>query len=130
MRPIGKIRNPWVVILLSIITLGIYAIYWHYAMFKETNEFDNEGVNGIVGLLLSIVCAIVVVFLLPWQVGESRKRVGLPEGVNAIYGLWILLPFVGWIVWVVLIQNATNQLWESQGAVAACGRHHHRSEHA
>jgi hypothetical protein len=119
MRPIGKIRNPWIVILLSIVTLGIYALYWHYAMFKETNEFDNEGVNGIVGLLLSIVCAIVVVFLLPWQVGESRKRAGLPEGVNAIYGLWILLPFVGWIIWVVLVQNATNRLWESQGAVTA-----------
>lgn len=118
MRPIGKVRSPIAVILLSIITLGIYAIYWHYAMFNETNKFDDEGVNGIIGLLLSIVCAIVVVFLLPWQIGESRKRAGLPERVNAIYGLWILLPFVGWIIWVVLVQNATNELWESQGAAA------------
>ena len=37
MRPIGKVRSPLVVILLSIITFGIYAIYWHYEMFKETN---------------------------------------------------------------------------------------------
>jgi len=26
--PTGKIRNPWAVIGLSIITLGIYALYW------------------------------------------------------------------------------------------------------
>ena len=119
MRPIGKVRSPLVVILLSIITFGIYAIYWHYEMFKETNEFDNEGVTGLVGLLLSIFCTIVVIFMIPWQIGETRKRAGLPEGINAIYGLWVLLPFVGWIVWVVLVQNAANELWESQGAVAA-----------
>jgi hypothetical protein len=59
MRPIGKVRSPLVVILLSIITFGIYAIYWHYEMFKETNEFDDEGVTGIVGLLLTIICGIV-----------------------------------------------------------------------
>ena len=57
--------------------------------------------------------------MIPWQIGETRKRAGLPEGINAIYGLWVLLPFVGWIVWVVLVQNAANELWESQGAVAA-----------
>ena len=119
MRPIGKVRSPLVVILLSIITLGIYALYWHYAMFKETNEYDNEGVSGIVGLLISFVCGIVAAFLLSWQVGETRKRAGLAERVNAIYGLLILIPFVGWIVWVVLVQNAANELWESQGAVAA-----------
>jgi sorbitol-specific phosphotransferase system component IIC len=87
-------------------------------MFKETNEYDNEGVTGIVGLLITIVCGIVAIFLLPWQVGETRKRAGLTEGVNAIYGLLILIPFVGWFVWVVLVQNAANELWESRGPVA------------
>lgn len=119
MRPIGKVRSPLVVILLTIITLGIYGLYWHYEMFKETNEFDNEGITGVVGLLLTIVCGIVTIFLLPWQVGETRKRAGLTEGVNAIYGLWILLPIVGGIIWIVLVQKAANELWESQGAVAA-----------
>jgi hypothetical protein len=105
--------------LLSIITLGIYGLYWHYAMFKETNEYDKEGVNGIVGLLITIVCFIVPFFLLPWQLGETRKRAGLTEGVNAIYGLWVLIPIVGGIIWIVLVQKAANELWESQGAVAA-----------
>jgi sorbitol-specific phosphotransferase system component IIC len=88
-------------------------------MFKETNEFDKEGVSGIVGLLITIVCGIVAIFLIPWQVGEARKRVGMPERVNAIHGLWILLPIVGVFIWIVQVQNAANELWEAQGAVAA-----------
>jgi sorbitol-specific phosphotransferase system component IIC len=119
MRPVGKIRNPIVVILLTIVTLGIYGIYWHYEMFKETNEFDNEGVSGIVGLLITIVCGIVAIFLIPWQVGETRKRAGMPERVNAIHGLWILLPILGVFIWIVQVQNAANELWEAQGAVSA-----------
>jgi hypothetical protein len=53
------------------------------------------------------------------QVGETRKRAGLTEGVNAIYGLLVLIPIVGGIIWIVLVQKAANELWESQGAVAA-----------
>lgn len=119
MKPIGKVRSPLFVILISLITFGIYALYWHYKMFQETHEYDNEGINGIVGLLLTIICSIVAFFVLPWQIGETRKRAGLTEGINAIYGLLVLIPFVGWIVWVFLVQNAANELWESQGAVAA-----------
>jgi hypothetical protein len=32
---VGKVRSPWLVIIFSIITLGIYALYWQYASFKE-----------------------------------------------------------------------------------------------
>jgi len=118
MRPIGKIRNPLIVVLLSIVTLGIYGIYWHYEMFKETNEFDNEGLTGIVGLLISLFCSIVAIFLIPWQVGASRVRAGLEPRVSAINGLWLLLPLIGWIIWVYQVQGAANDLWEANGAVA------------
>ena len=40
---LGKIRNPWGVIGLSIITLGIYFIYWQYASFKELKDSSQEG---------------------------------------------------------------------------------------
>ena len=118
MRPTGKIRNPVVVILLTIVTFGIYGLYWHYAMFKETNEFNNEGISGVFGLIITIICAIVSYFLLPAQVGNTRKSAGLPEGVSALNGLWILLPIVGIFIWIVQTQNAANGLWESQGVTA------------
>ena len=36
---VGKIRSPVVVILLSLVTLGIYALYWQYASFKEMKAY-------------------------------------------------------------------------------------------
>jgi hypothetical protein len=51
-------------------------------------------------------------------VGNTRKGAGLPEGVSALNGLWILLPIVGIFVWIVQTQNAANSLWESQGVTA------------
>lgn len=119
MRPVGKLRSPLTVVLLSLVTLGIYAIYWNYEMFKETNEFDGEGMTGIVGLLISLFCSVVAIFLIPWQVGECRKRAGMTERVSAINGLWVILPLIGWIVWVYQVQGASNELWEANGAVAA-----------
>ena len=118
MRPTGKIRNPVAVILFSIITLGIYSLYWHYKMFQETRDFADDGISGILGLLIVIFCAIVGFFLLPMQIGNTRKGAGLPERVSAINGLWVLLPLIGGIIWIVQTQNAANELWESQGAIA------------
>jgi hypothetical protein len=119
MRPIGKVRSPLTVILLTLVTLGIYGIYWQYEMYKETNEFDGEGMTGIVGLLISLFCSIVSVFLIPWQVGESRTRAGLEPRISAINGLWVILPLVGFFIWIYQVQGAANDLWEANGATAA-----------
>ena len=52
---LGKIRNPWAVIGLSIITLGIYALYWQYATFKELKDYSGNGIGGGLGLLFAIL---------------------------------------------------------------------------
>ena len=38
---IAKVRNPWGVLGLSLITLGIYTIFWYYN--------DQQGVQGVRG---------------------------------------------------------------------------------
>jgi hypothetical protein len=52
--PVGKVRSPVAVILLSIITIGIYALYWYYKTFQELKDHTGEGVGGVVGLILAI----------------------------------------------------------------------------
>ena len=39
--------------------------------------------------------------------------------VRGIYGLWILLPLIGPIIWFVQVQGALNRYWESKGASPA-----------
>ncbi len=117
MGKVGKIRSPGMVILLSIVTLGIYAIYWHYAEFQELKDHTGQGIGGVAGLIIAIVIGIVNAFLLPSEVGNMYVAEGQEAPVTWVTGFWVLLPLLGFIVWVVKIQGAINRHWESHGAV-------------
>ena len=114
----GKIRNPWVVIGLSIISLGIYGLYWQYATFKEMKGYAGQGIGGGLGLLFAILLFIVNVFIMPAEVGGLYATDGRPPPVTGLTGFWILLPFVGGFIWIIKTQGRLNDFWESHGATA------------
>ena len=116
--PVGQVRSPVAVILLSVITLGIYALYWEYSSFKELKAFAGEGIGGGVGLLFAILLGIVNAFLLPHEVGRLYARDGRAEPVTALTGFWVLLPIVGGIIWVVKSQGRLNDFWLAHGGAA------------
>jgi len=115
-HPVGKVRSAVAVILLSLITLGIYALYWEYSSFKELKAYSNEGIGGGLGLLFAILLGIVNAFMLPLEVGRLYSREGQPEPVTALTGFWVFLPLVGWIIWVVKTQGRMNDFWIAHGA--------------
>ena len=108
-----------VVILLSIITLGIYSLYWQYATFKEIKAHADEGIGGVLGLVFAILLGIVNVFLLPSEIGGLYAREGREKTTSGLTGFWAFIPLVGWIIWVVKTQGHLNRYWESHGAPAA-----------
>jgi len=110
------VRIPVAVILLSIITLGIYALYWEYSSFKELKAYSGEGIGGGLGLLFAILLGIVNAFMLPLEVGKLYAREGQPEPVTAVTGFWVFLPIVGGIIWVVKTQGRLNDFWVAHGA--------------
>ncbi len=114
---VGRTRSPVSVILLSIITLGIYALYWQYESFKELKGYSSEGIGGGLGLLFAILLGIVNVFLLPSEVGNLYAREGQVRPVSGLTGFWVLLPIVGGIIWVVKVQGRLNDFWTTHGAV-------------
>jgi Domain of unknown function (DUF4234) len=114
---VGTIRNPVAVILLSIITIGIYAIYWEYASFKEMKAYSGEGIGGGLGLLFAILLSIVNAFLLPHEVGKLYRRVGRAEPVTWLTAFWVLIPIVGGIIWVFKVQGRLNDYWQAQDPV-------------
>ena len=77
--PVGKVRNPWAVIGLSIITLGIYFLYWTYQVFREMKDHSGDGIGGPIGLVIGILIGIVNVFLIPSEVGNIYAKAGQPE---------------------------------------------------
>jgi hypothetical protein len=122
--PPGAIRGPVFVILIGIVTLGIYWVYWWYQVFKEMKDHTNDGLGGggalamsIIGYLTCSVLWFVMAFMLPSEVGKMYRRLGQPEPVSAVWGLWWFLPIVGSIIWLVKTQGAMNDRWASLGVV-------------
>jgi hypothetical protein len=118
-RPIGVHRSVGTVIVLSIVTLGIYSIIWQYKSFKEMKEFSGTGIGGVAGLLLAIFVGIVNAFLLPSEVGHLYSTGGQPKPVSGLTGFWVLIPLLGGFIWIAKVQGALNRFWDYQTPVPA-----------
>lgn len=106
---VGRHRNPLVVLLLMIVTLGIYGLYWIYISFAEVRAHRGKGTSGIVGLLLALIP--VSIFLLPSHIGDMYAEAGKTKPITGYAGLWALIPLIGGIVWLFKVQNRLNEYW-------------------
>jgi Domain of unknown function (DUF4234) len=116
-RPLGKPRGWVVVVLLSLVTLGIYGLVWQYKTFQEMKDYSGNGIGGAVGLILAIFVGVVNPFIMSAEVGHLYGAEGQEPPVTGVTGLWILLPIVGTFIWLAKTQNALSAFWESHGAV-------------
>ncbi len=100
-------------ICLSIVTLGIYGLYWQYATFKEMKEHSNQGIGGVLGLvILSIIVGLVVnLFIMPNEVGELYAASGQEKPVSWLTGFWVLIPLIGGLIWFAKVQGRLNEYW-------------------
>jgi hypothetical protein len=102
------------VIVLSIITFGIYHLYWYYKGFEEMKRHTGNGIGGILGLLIAFVFTPINWFVMPSEVGSMYRGDGREAPMTGWTGLWMFLPIVGWFVWTIKIQGALNRYWESK----------------
>ncbi len=120
--PVGQVRSTGTCVLLTIVTLGIYTLYWFYKTHDEMKRHSGDGLGGGIALLLAIFVGIVMPFLNSNEVGKLYERQGQAKPVSAQTGLWYLLLgwffFVGAIVWFVKTNRALNDYWESTSAAS------------
>ena len=81
-------------------------------------EHAGEGIGGGLGLLVAILLGIVNIFMMPAEAGQHYARDGRDKTISGLTGFWILLRFIGWIVWVVKAQGHLNRNWELTGPAA------------
>jgi Domain of unknown function (DUF4234) len=117
--PIGKPRGVLFVILISIVTLGVYHLYWVYKVFEEMKQHTGEGIGGVIGLVIALVINPVNFFVMPSEVGKMYRGDGRSAPMTGWTGLWVLLPIIGWFVWTVRVQRALNRYWEGKTLASA-----------
>jgi hypothetical protein len=117
-----KVRNPWAVALLPIITLGIYHFVWWYKINKELKAFGEArgydlGRNPTNSLLALVPGFLIIVppLVSYWR---GTKRV---QGAAALVGRE---PVNGWLTLVLYLllspamfaylQVSLNHVWEQE----------------
>jgi hypothetical protein len=125
---LAKLRNPLGVVGLSLITLGIYYIFWWYFINREMRDLgrargtdlgQNPG-NSVLAITLGaliIVPAIVSMWRTTDRIQRSQEVAGVERGANGpiIFILLLLIGPVG--LWYA--QSELNKAWQAQASGAA-----------
>jgi hypothetical protein len=117
-RPLGQIRSPLLVILLTIVTFGIWTLVWSYQNGDELQRHTGRGLGGVAYLFITLLLSPVTMFLLASEVEQLYRSDGKEPPITTIWGLWFLLPIIGNLIWYLRIQGALNDYWTSKGATA------------
>ena len=107
-------RNIVTCILLSIVTCGIYGLYWFYCLTEDTNKISGEPnpTSGGMAILLTIVTCGIYGWFWMYKRGEIIDRYRAMRGQqtsNAVIYL-ILTIFELGIVAYGMMQNELNQI--------------------
>ena len=112
---LGKRRSAGLVILLTIVTCGVWAVVWSFQNGDELQKFSHKGIGGVGYLLITLFISPVTMFLLAGEVEQLYRDDGQEPPITTIWGLWFLLPIIGNLVWYLRIQDAINDYWTAHG---------------
>jgi Domain of unknown function (DUF4234) len=119
--PLGKPRSIGLVILLTIVTLGIWTIVWSYQNGDELKRHNNTGLGGVAYLFITLLISPVTMFLMASEVEQMYRKKGMEPPITTIWGLWFLLPLIGNLIWYVRIQRSINEYWTMSGSTVQPG---------
>ena len=107
-------------ILLTIVTCGIYGLYWFVCITDDTNEMsgENELAGGGMALLLTLVTCGIYGWYWAYKMGEKvdiiKNRGGMPSSNRGI--LFVVLQLFGLgIIDYALAQDAINKYSGTNG---------------
>lgn len=104
-----KKRNILVCILLSLITCGIYSIYWVIMLAKEAVSVKDASDNAVLEIVLMILLPFLGIFLTEKKFAEGCAEKGINHSDNSIIYLILGLFGLG-IVGLCMLQNDLNKL--------------------
>ena len=115
-------RNIAVNIILSIVTCGIYGLYWFVTLTDDTNTVSGEtdGTTGVMALVFTLVTCGIYGWYWAYKQGEKMDRACMSRGMQASNSnvLYLLLFIFGLgIIAYAIMQDKLNQM--SNGGMTA-----------
>lgn len=123
-----KKRNPALVILFSIITCGIYELYWLVATTNDVqrNLKTNDGScrSGGMVILFSIITCGIYMFYWWFKMGKRVAQLQADYGVNpsdnsAIHLILMFIGGIGAIINPILMQSNLNSVVDAVNGARA-----------
>jgi hypothetical protein len=120
-------RDPLGVLGLSIITIGIYFLYWYYKVNDEVRRFEHDDTisptRSLMAVLfgwLIIVPPFIAMYNTAKHIQTMEQRVGIGQTVEP--ALAIIFMFVAWVgagVNGIYLQEHLNRVWNRAAGAAA-----------
>ena len=117
-------RNPLGVLGLTLITLGIYGLYWYYKINEEIKNFTNdETISPVRSLMAFIFGWIILVppFIAMYNtakhVQEMEQRAGVQQQIEP--ALTVIFMLLISIVNGLYVQEHLNRVWDRAPAQQA-----------
>ena len=120
-----KIRNPFGVFVLAIVTLGIYYVVWYYKVNRELRDAAGIDVSPVTAILaITIGWVIIVPPFVSWyrtfeRIQQAQRQAGLATEANPILGFVLYLVALYFLpVELLYAQDELNKLWRARSAPA------------
>ena len=112
----GVVRNPALVLILGIVTCGIYLWYWIYCIGSELKGYlDDESINPGLDTLLSVLCGVYMLYVFynySKKIYQAQVKAGIPDAQdNAV--LYLIIGLFVPVVTILLMQNEINKVWNN-----------------
>lgn len=104
-----KKRNLVTCVILSLVTCGIYAIYWAIMLAKEAVSVKDPSDSGVLEIVLMLFLPFLGFFLAEKKLAEGCQAKGIVHSDRSI--IYLILGLVGLgIVNFCMMQNDLNEL--------------------
>ena len=119
-------RNPLGVLGLTIITLGIYGLYWYYKVNEEIKRYTRDDTISPGRSLLAVIPGALIIvppFIAYYNtanhVVDMQQRRGIASQISPV--LVVALGIAVWLATGAYVQEHLNRVWDSASMPSAGG---------
>jgi hypothetical protein len=110
----GEIRNPVLVLILPMLTCGIYGIIWFFGLCDDLNKgLGRQEFNAGKELLLSIVTCGFWAYYFLWRACEAIVEIQNSWGVKPQMDAPIMFVMALFGIGPFFMQQSLNNAWEN-----------------